>query len=297
MNALLVEADPLQAKILSGFLREGGFSVEVHATLPAAPERFDLVVMEQASSEAFLISNARRPPRERLPVILLVDDAAQADVIQGLESGHYTAGKPVGRALLLALAERAIRSRNRLRDLSDELARDRESLRHLVEARFEFRTREEACAIAGTLSQAFPPSNLLSVGIMELLVNAIEHGNLEIGGLRKQALLESGRLDDEIVRRLRDPRLGSRYATAQLRRFPDRLRLVVEDQGPGFDPSALSYDPRAHHGRGLQLARAVGFDSLEHEPPGNRVVAVMRLNVEGEQPHTLLSRQALALVD
>jgi len=292
VRALLVEADPLQARILADYLQEGGFTVETHAEPPSPPDRFDLLVVDRSLSAELVASNRRRPPRDRLPLILLVDDAAQEDVIQGLESGHYIASKPVGRAFLLALAERAIRSRSRLRDLSEELERDREGLHQLVEARFEFRTREEACAVAGSLSQAFPPSKLLSVGILEVLINAVEHGNLEIGGARKQALIETGRLDEEVARRLRDPRLGARRAYALLRRTTAEIWLVVEDQGPGFDERALTRDGGAFHGRGIEMARAAGFSTFRYEPPGNRVVAMMRLHAA-----SCPRAQARALVD
>jgi serine/threonine-protein kinase RsbW len=59
---------------------------------------------------------------------------------------------------------------------------------------------------------------------------------------------------------------------------PDRVTIVVEDQGPGFDPESLP-DPTAPEniekasGRGLLLIRAY-MSSLDFNVAGNRVTMV-----------------------
>jgi len=59
---------------------------------------------------------------------------------------------------------------------------------------------------------------------------------------------------------------------------PEKITIVVEDQGPGFDPEALP-DPTAEEniekptGRGLLLIRAY-MSSVEFNEDGNRVTMV-----------------------
>lgn len=59
---------------------------------------------------------------------------------------------------------------------------------------------------------------------------------------------------------------------------PERITIVVEDQGPGFDPSTLP-DPTAEEniekpsGRGLLLIRAY-MSSIDFNDAGNRVTMV-----------------------
>jgi anti-sigma regulatory factor (Ser/Thr protein kinase) len=108
------------------------------------------------------------------------------------------------------------------------------------------------------LAHAYPDANRVVTGILELTLNAIEHGNLNIGYKEKSRLIEEERLDSEIERRLSDPLYSSREATAQFVRRPDTLSLHISDQGKGFEwRKYLNFDPeRAFdtHGRGIAMA-------------------------------------------
>ncbi|MEM1024567.1 MAG: hypothetical protein AAGD10_06675 [Myxococcota bacterium] len=271
MQALLVERDPLQARTLSGYLSDGGFSVAHFEEFPEPSERFDLLVVEYGLARSF--DYAQRP------VILLVDDSHGEGEVEGSSgsTGYYTTRKPVSKARLLALADRALRAHARLRALNAELARDQDGLCHLTEAHFSFRTRSQAVSIAGSLSRMYPRPSTAGVGILELMINAVEHGNLAVGGPTKQLLIEKGKLDQEIERRLRDPKLGSRRASVYVQRLEDRIELTIEDEGAGFTWNEVHQDDNGYQGRGIQLARALSFTHIDYLPPGNRVVATLRL--------------------
>ncbi len=67
------------------------------------------------------------------------------------------------------------------------------------------------------------------------MINAVEHGNLEITYAEKSAFNEAGNWRDEVERRSRLPQYEKRLATAQFRRLPGRLEFEIRDQGRGFD--------------------------------------------------------------
>jgi hypothetical protein len=113
-------------------------------------------------------------------------------------------------------------------------------------------------------------------GLLELLINAIEHGNLEVTGDEKRALLMDGRWHDELLARLDDPRYASRAVRVTFERRTSELFITIEDDGAGFDFAEVlrgGLDENfSRHGRGIALARLMSFDDLQWEGRGNRVI-------------------------
>jgi len=89
----------------------------------------------------------------------------------------------------------------------------------------------------------------VQLAIEEALVNAIKHGN---------------RSD------------SSKQVHIACQLFPDRLAIVITDEGSGFDPSSVP-DPTAPEnlespcGRGIMLMRSF-MSRVEFAPPGNSVL-------------------------
>ena len=152
--------------------------------------------------------------------------------------------------------------------------------------RFRFRTPREAKSLSALLSGAFPESERVKVGVglCELLLNAVEHGNLGLTYQDKSRLLALDGWDDEIARRLVAPPYADRYATVDLERTPGGISVVVTDQGEGFDwhPYLDFCLERATdaHGRGIATARQVCFTNLEYRGKGNEVVATLAVPAE-----------------
>jgi anti-sigma regulatory factor (Ser/Thr protein kinase) len=146
---------------------------------------------------------------------------------------------------------------------------------------FRFRSLEEARALANTLSRACPNPEKSVIGIEELLINAVEHGNLGISYEEKTQLLLTGTWADEVRYRLASPLGRERSVTVQFERFPDdSVRIEIRDEGDGFDwRPYVDFDvDRAfdNHGRGIAMAKALSFDSLQYCGNGNTVVATIR---------------------
>jgi anti-sigma regulatory factor (Ser/Thr protein kinase) len=168
----------------------------------------------------------------------------------------------------------------RVRALREELRKQAGVLTLLRSGRFEFRTLAEAMDLGAFLARAFPDPERVLVGLSELLVNAVEHGNLELSYDDKGRLEEEGSWREEIQHRLEDSRFRERLAVAEIVRGHEGVAVTIRDQGQGFDPEPyLRVDPARlfdTHGRGILIAKTMSFDELEYRDHGREVVASVR---------------------
>lgn len=155
-------------------------------------------------------------------------------------------------------------------------------------ATHEVRTIPEARDLAVSLAAAYPDPDRAVVGLTELLVNAVEHGNLGITYREKSELLERGELEREIARRLSLPALAARRVKVIFRREAEQLTTSIEDEGDGFDwRPYLDYDPERAldpNGHGIAIACGMSFDDVTYVGRGNVVVATMRLGSQPDVP-------------
>jgi anti-sigma regulatory factor (Ser/Thr protein kinase) len=126
------------------------------------------------------------------------------------------------------------------------------------------------------------------VALNEALRNAIYHGNLEIPPeqLRqaREKLLE-GETDEFLEQRRLQPPFRDRRISVKASLFPDEVRLVVRDQGPGFDVSSVpNLDDREalelERGRGISLMRTL-MDEVIFNDKGNEVTLIKRRETNG----------------
>ena len=141
--------------------------------------------------------------------------------------------------------------------------------------RLVIRTLQEAKNLAVLLAKICHDPERRGLGFLEILLNAIEHGNLGIGYKEKSALIARGMWEEEIKRRLRMPEHQGKVVEVTVERLQAATRVVVRDQGNGFDwKNYLQFDPKrvTHtHGRGIAMAKLISFDTLEYRGCGNEV--------------------------
>ncbi len=146
---------------------------------------------------------------------------------------------------------------------------------------FRLQTLSQAEALTTMLSLACPEPAVVALGLSELLVNAIEHGNLKISYNEKSDLLENGEWDSEVKRRLGQEQFKDKFVEILFTRNANDITIVIKDQGEGFDwRKHISSDPANHsskHGRGIAIAVAMGFNSLTYNEKGNEVTAIVDL--------------------
>lgn len=113
----------------------------------------------------------------------------------------------------------------------------------------------------------------LHVTLLELLINAIEHGNCRIDYEEKTAWLESGGDIMDLIRKKNlDATIKSRKVKFEYTIEPEKSTFSIEDEGEGFDWRArFSGGPTEPglHGMGLSMARHYVHD-LSYNEKGNR---------------------------
>lgn len=112
----------------------------------------------------------------------------------------------------------------------------------------------------------------LHVALLELLINAIEHGNCKISYDEKTAWLEkNGDIMELIREKNKNPAVKARKVYFSYTITPDKSHFTIRDEGDGFDwrsrISAPSDSP-GFHGMGLQMANLYVRD-LSYNQKGN----------------------------
>jgi CheY-like chemotaxis protein len=118
----------------------------------------------------------------------------------------------------------------------------------------------------------------VAVALREALVNAMQHGNLECSSSLREH-------DDKVYHNLVEERrqqepFCDRRVFLQARENQREAVYVIRDEGPGFDPKALSdpTDPaniEKASGRGLLLIRTF-MDEVVHNKKGNEITMIKR---------------------
>ncbi|HOX49357.1 MAG TPA: cyclic nucleotide-binding domain-containing protein, partial [Spirochaetales bacterium] len=116
----------------------------------------------------------------------------------------------------------------------------------------------------------------LHVALLELLINAIEHGNCRIGFDEKTAWLErNGDIMELIREKNRDPAVRARKVYFSYTITPERSRFDIRDEGEGFDwrarlSSGDGVVEPGLHGMGMRMANLY-VRELAYNDKGNAV--------------------------
>lgn len=131
-------------------------------------------------------------------------------------------------------------------------------------------------AVSKRLGRFFTRHQEVSLGLREILLNSLEHGNLGIGFEQKSELMRAGLWQQEIE--FRQNILPYRQRNVQLSSsMSDRSFVIfrIMDEGNGFDwEPFLTFDPlrqQEPNGRGIALAKNFCFDNLVYHGLGNCV--------------------------
>jgi CheY-like chemotaxis protein/anti-sigma regulatory factor (Ser/Thr protein kinase) len=294
---LVVDDEEVNREIIAEYLDGEPWALTMAADgaaaleLLAAPDAFDAVVLDRMMPGVDGMEVLRRiqqdPALRGIPVVMQTAAAGHQQVAEGLALGayHYLT-KPYHRDALVAVIRSALGMSRQRRELADRIDEYRGVMALIDEGVFSVRTLGEARALAAALGSASAEPAAVGLGLVELLVNAIEHGNLGITFEQKAALLASGIWDDEVQARLARPENAGKVVQVSCRRSEGRLEVVIRDQGAGFDwERFLTMDEtRAFHpnGRGISLARQVAFHTLEYRGRGNEVAVSVAARVRGE---------------
>lgn len=284
---LIVDDEPFNLDILQEHLEDENYTV-VRAN--DGPSALDIIESKEYEFSAILLD--RMMPNmdgievlkkikeskdfSKVPVIMQTAAANDSDIKEGIDAGaFYYLTKPFEPDLMLSVVNSAIidyenlKSTESNRDIIGEI---REMISHIT---LSFRTIADAQKVAGSIASLFPDPDRVLLGLSELTINAIEHGNLGITYEEKSVLLNDNSWRQEIENRLKHPDYQNKLATISYQRCDDHILVTVIDQGNGFNWEKFMdmnaeriYDS---HGRGIAMASMISFDNIEYKGKGNEV--------------------------
>ena len=294
-DILIVEDSRTQALQIQLLLENLGFEVrcasngrEALAELEKHVPEVVLTDLDMPELNGLELVEAVRQDYASVPVILMTAMGSEEIAVQALQKGAagYIPRRNLNRDIAATLhdvlevarasqhQERALACLNQA-EFHFVLENDIELVAPLIEFLEGSLVRMDRC----------DRNELMRVGMAlhEALVNAIQHGNLEVGTeLRQQ--------DERVYYNLTRDRRGQRpyrdrrvQVSAKL--TPHESVFVVADEGPGFDTRTVPdpNDPANLErigGRGLILIRTF-MDRVEHNDRGNRIAMTKRHRLDG----------------
>ena len=292
-RVLVVEDNPLDRKLLTVHLTTQGYEprivtdgVEAWEILEQDPESVDVVLLDRSMPRMGgleLLGKMKKHAKLRLvPVIMQTSSTAQEDILEGLRAGaYYYLTKPWDPEMLLTVVRTAAVDYAEIRELQNQLRIGLKSLRLLSEAVFSLQTLAQARDIAGIMANTCPDPPSAVIGLTELLLNAIEHGNLGITYEEKSLMTTKQEWYTEVERRLALPENRAKRVELRYERNDNEIRFIIRDAGGGFDwKRFFEIGPERvfdAHGRGIIMARALSFSTVEYRGHGNEVLATIKL--------------------
>jgi CheY-like chemotaxis protein len=293
-SILLVDDDDLSLILLKSFLKDFDYDIctainglQAWELLQQNPGRFSTVLLDRRMPVMDGMELLRRiktsPTLTNIPVIMQTGADSKDDILEGLQAGaHYYLTKPFDKKTLNSIVETAINEYRRYKALQEELSRTTSTLQLMSSGKFECRTLDEGKNISALLSSVCPDPGSVAMGLSELIINAIEHGNLGITYKEKSELLKNMNWEQEITARLEQPEHNEKSVTIDYSQNDNYIEFLVTDEGKGFEwESYLDFDPeRAFdtHGRGIAIANSMSFTKLEFQGKGNKVLATIELD-------------------
>ena len=145
---------------------------------------------------------------------------------------------------------------------------------HLLKVyHFTFRTPEQASDVASHIALYCDLKNrYLELGLNEIFLNAIEHGNLGMTDFEKSHFKNMTAWQEKIYKKLQEPKNRHKNVNVTVEVTSAYISFEIRDQGEGFSWETLDYThpkPRKLTGRGLLLASKLCFDKVEFVGKGN----------------------------
>ncbi|WP_455200738.1 response regulator [Kaarinaea lacus] len=284
---LLVDDEVFNLEILEELLDDHGFQTdtaengrEAVELLKTNADKYQAVLLDRMMPEMGGIEVThfmKQDPRLRMiPVIMQTAKATKQDIEEGLGAGIlYYLTKPFARNELLDIVDTAVRYFYEYQELCEQLDDKKERMQ--AQGSIVFSSMNDARNAATTLASLAKDPGKVVVGLYELFVNAIEHGNLGIGFDYKSELQKAGTWLSEIERRQQLPENLNKQVSVEYQVEDGTVNYTVQDQGDGFNYREFLQVSAARslniHGRGISIAKILSFDQLRYIDPGNQVIA------------------------
>ncbi len=293
VTVLVVDDEIFNLDLITDYLNEFEINVVCVESGEAAltilqefPYRFSAILLDRMMPGMDGIEVLKRIKNDetinRLPVIMQTASTGKKNMLEGLNAGaYYYLSKPYDQATLIAIVKTAIRDYQHYVRIQKNLKQSVQTLKMMDKGIFNFQSLEEGRSLATLLANACPDPERVVLGLTELIINAVEHGNLGITYKEKSILNAAGGWESEVVKRLASPAHKDKYVTVEFSRRDNEISFIIIDQGKGFDwRKFMEISPdRAFdsHGRGIALANSISFKNIEYQENGNKVCVTVPL--------------------
>lgn len=296
LSILAVDDNPTSLRLLESILERNDFEVqtavngiEAMAVIEKDYENLDIILLDRMMPEmdGIEVCNAMKADERfrNIPIIMQTAADHPEEISEGIAAGvFYYLTKPLSPEMLLSVVDAAGKQIRRHKQLRHEMERRKISFGLVQILKCTFKSLEEAEGMSIFLANFFDDPDQTLTGISELLINAVEHGNLEISYQEKSELVANNDWKNEVNRRLLDPKFSERIVTVIFERKEKACYIQITDEGNGFNwKEYMDVDPsRAmhNHGRGIAMANMLCFNKLIYNEKGNQVTGV----IEAEDP-------------
>ena len=260
---------------------------EAWALLQEHPDKYTVALLDRmmpGMSGMDLLKLIKQDDRFKyMPVVFQTAMAQTNDVVEGFAAGaFYYITKPYPeREIFLSIIRSAVAESQNLTAIQAEIDKTSDALAMVNKLDLQFKNMEQLNLVASLISKTCPDPSRISLGISELLINAVEHGNLGITYDEKTRLNNDMCWMQEVKHRLDLPEYKDKQVSVRFERGNDEIRIIIIDEGAGFDWTEFeqmkperAYD---NHGRGIAMAGLTSFDRLEYKGTGSEVHAVINL--------------------
>ncbi len=249
---------------------------------------FDIVLLDRKMPGIGGLETLKRikqtPTLNDIPVIFQTARSQSNEIIEGINAGaFYYLTKPFHKEMLLSIVRAASADIRQRRISSKEAQNNWINYGMMDSCKLKIKTLEEARVTALYLSHLYPEPEKVLFGIQELIINAIEHGNLDIGYAKKSDLIEKGNWAKEIAKRQKLPENKNKFVDINYQSECENITLMIKDCGNGFDwKEYMEISPDRvsdNHGRGIALTALSCFDKMHYSGCGNEVICQTEVNI------------------
>ncbi|MFQ3579154.1 MAG: response regulator [Bacteroidales bacterium] len=285
MKVLLVEDDPASMAFLEILVQKEGYHIEKADNGKIALELFesfkpDIILSDinMAQMNGLELLEKIRGQKSDIIFILLTAYTSEEFVIKAIKHGaNNYLKKPLSKDTIIGLLRKyktLIEHQRNEKKLSNFVKKYNFTLQMVTEINL---IPEIVNYLVQETGDIFTPDKKLDIklGLNELIINAVEHGNLEISYTDKSSALLNNSLETLYESRMNNLSLAQRTVEIKYSLSKEYCEWIITDQGKGFSPSAIP-SPLTEdgimklHGRGIFISK-YHFDEMEYLGCGNQV--------------------------
>ncbi|MDH5580346.1 MAG: response regulator [Bdellovibrionales bacterium] len=297
LNILILDDDEDITNIINLYIKKHGFNIDIFNNpiealneVNTKEQVYDLMFVDYMMPEMNGIEFTKAIKTNHLyndsAIVMLTAKTDPDSVSEGISAGvlHYLP-KPIKKNLLESVVKSVTDQLKEKKEIAQTTTKMAEGFRAVKMIQLSFSKLEEINSISIFLSNLYPDPGRVKNGIKALLINALEHGNLEVKYKEQNHEINLEEWERQLLKKQHLPENKNKIVKVAFSKNNEEFILTIEDQGSGFDwRRYLELDQSnalKSYGRGIAMANKISFDKVEYNKIGNKVTTVV-LNTNTE---------------